>query len=77
LKLGSNKIGYEGAEAISESLKVNTSLTSLNLLDNPIGDSGGKFFRESLKFNTTLTTLNLPHKNISIEILQAIKKLLT
>ena len=26
-----NKIGYEGAKTISESLKINTSLTSLNL----------------------------------------------
>ena len=26
-----NQIGYEGAKTISESLKINTSLTSLNL----------------------------------------------
>ena len=26
-----NKIGYEGAKAISESLKINTSLTELDL----------------------------------------------
>ena len=37
LNLGINRIGAEGAAAIGEALKVNGSLTSLNVGDNKIG----------------------------------------
>jgi hypothetical protein len=34
LNLDYNNIGYEGAKAIAEALKVNTTLTTLNLISN-------------------------------------------
>ena len=64
-----NGIGDEGAKAIGESLKINTSLTELYLsgdekkwkkwIENEIGDEGAKVISESLKINTSLTSLSL------------------
>ena len=54
-----NNIGDEGAKAIGEALKVDTSLTSMYLLHNNIGDEGGKAIGEALKVNTSLTKINL------------------
>ena len=42
LLLDINNIGAEGAKAIAEALKVNTSLTKINLWDNNIGDKGAR-----------------------------------
>ena len=53
IDLWGNKIGVEGAKAIGEALKVNTSLTKINLRYNNIGDEGGKAIREALKVNTS------------------------
>ena len=59
-----NQIEYEGAKAISESLKINTSLNTLILGSvlcdgNQIGDEGVKAISETLQINTSLSTLNL------------------
>ena len=40
IDLWGNKIGVEGAKAIGEALKVNTSLTRIDLNSNEIGDEG-------------------------------------
>ena len=40
-----NKIGDEGAKAIGEALKVNTSLTEIDLAYNEIGDKGERQFQ--------------------------------
>lgn len=47
------------AQVLSEGLKVNAALTSLNLASNGIGDSGAKAFSDVLLVNATLTTLHL------------------
>ena len=62
-----NKIGAEGAKAIGEALKVNTSLTEISLGGNNIGDEGGKAIREALKVNTSLTKIVLHDNNIGSE----------
>ena len=54
-----NNIGDEGGKAIGEALKVNTSLTEINLDGNKIGDEGGKAIGEALKVNTSLTKIGL------------------
>ena len=50
-----DKIGAEGAKAIGEALKVNTSLTEIDLGKNEIGAEGGKAIGEALKVNISLT----------------------
>ena len=40
-------------------LRVNTSLTSLDLSQNSIGDEGASYLFEALRVNTSLTSLNL------------------
>ncbi len=47
----------EGAKSLAEVLKVNKTLTSLNLGANNIGYEGVKAVAEVLKVNTTLTSL--------------------
>ena len=54
-----NSIGNEGAVYLADALKVNTTLTSLNLSDNIIGKEGEAYLADALKVNTTLTSLNL------------------
>ena len=65
-----NTIGDEGAKAISESLKINTLLTILDLhcdeniwnekwLGNGIGKEGARAISYLLKNNTSLTMLDL------------------
>ena len=74
-----NGIGAEGAKAMSEGLKVNTTLKELNLggdeegkvkrkekermTGNEIGAEGAKSMSSMLKVNTTLKTLNLGCEN--------------
>ena len=50
-----NSIGAEGAKYVAEALKVNTSLTEIDLGDNNIGAEGAKYVAEALKVNTSLT----------------------
>ena len=59
-----NKIGAEGARALSGSLKTNTMLTALDLSgergsNENIGEEGAIMIIEALKTNSTLTLLKL------------------
>jgi len=53
------KIGDSECELISDTLKVNTTLTDLDLSYNCIGDTGIQFIMEALKVNMTLKFLDL------------------
>ena len=53
------KIGDSGASSLSEALKVNSSLTQLNLRDNSIGDSGAKSLSDAMESNITITELDI------------------
>jgi len=46
-------------KVIGESLKLNPTLTQLNLSRNRIGDEGAKVIFKSLSLNSTLTQLNI------------------
>jgi len=59
-----NNIGDEGAKALAELLKTNTTLVKLCLPTNKIGDEGARMMCESLKINTTLTRLVADNNNI-------------
>ena len=48
-------------------MKVNATLTSLNLFDNGIGDEGGVAIAEALKVNASLTKLDLRFISIGDE----------
>eukprot|EP00019_Armaparvus_languidus_P001153 CAMPEP_0168591766 /NCGR_PEP_ID=MMETSP0420-20121227/7321_1 /TAXON_ID=498008 /ORGANISM="Pessonella sp." /LENGTH=76 /DNA_ID=CAMNT_0008627603 /DNA_START=431 /DNA_END=659 /DNA_ORIENTATION=+ len=43
---------------LAEALKVNTTLTSIDLGYNKIGDAGAEQIAEALKVNKTLTSIN-------------------
>ncbi|KJE93094.1 hypothetical protein CAOG_003935 [Capsaspora owczarzaki ATCC 30864] len=62
--LGDRQIGDDGAEAIAEALKVNTTMSELDLGKNQIGVAGAQSIAEALKVNTTLTTLYLDRNQI-------------
>ena len=48
-------------------LRVNTSLTSLDLSENSIGDEGASSLSEALRVNTSLTSLDLSENSIGDE----------
>ena len=56
---GNKEIGDEGAKALAEALKVNTTVKTLWLDDCGIGDDGAAALAEALRSNTSLTTLGL------------------
>ncbi len=67
-----NSIGPEGAKALGDALKGQSSLVALNMMDccesgnrgNPLGDDGAKALADGLKSNTALGTLCLYDCNI-------------
>lgn len=64
-------------------MKVNKTLTNLDLSDNQISDTGTTFIAEAIKGNTSLTNLSVPNNYIrdagATSITEAIKvnKILT
>ncbi|KAJ3443128.1 leucine rich repeat family protein [Anaeramoeba flamelloides] len=65
----------EGMIAFSEALKVNQTLTNLNLTWNQIGNEEGiQSLSEALKINHTLICLNLSRNQIGAEGMQALSE---
>jgi hypothetical protein len=62
--LYNNSIGAAGAKDLSEALKVNSTLATLNLSFNSIGAAGAKDLSAALKANSTLVTLSLMMNSI-------------
>ncbi|KAG0097773.1 hypothetical protein BGZ93_002021, partial [Podila epicladia] len=52
-------IGGKEFGRLVETLKTNSTLTTLNLWSNSIGDNGAQALADALKTNSTLTTLDL------------------
>ncbi len=48
-------MGEGGGRTLAEALRLNTTLTSLNLSDNGLGEGGGRALAEGLRLNTTLS----------------------
>ena len=51
LNLWGNNIGAEGAKSLADALRVNGSLTSINLKDNRLGDVGWCAIFDALRDN--------------------------
>ena len=64
LNLGGNNIGDEGAIALADELKTNTSIKELELYVNDIGPAGATAIAKALEENKSLTTLNLNRNKI-------------
>ncbi|KAL0238607.1 hypothetical protein GEMRC1_013080 [Eukaryota sp. GEM-RC1] len=67
LKPSFNSIGNEGAIALAEALKVNSTVTRINLEFNSIGNEGAIALAEALKVNSTVTRINLEYNSIGKE----------
>ena len=76
LILGNNNIGYNGAIAISEAVKINKTLTLLDLRCCNIGYDGAIAIAEAVKKNKTLTLLDLRDCNIGYRGAKAIAEAL-
>ncbi|KJE91472.1 hypothetical protein CAOG_009567 [Capsaspora owczarzaki ATCC 30864] len=59
------KIGNDGAQAVAEALKVNTTVTHLDVRENQIGDVGARAIAETLKVNKTVVEVALSWNQIS------------
>ena len=59
IDLRHNKIGDEGANALAESLKTNSSLMFLLLSFNQIGPAGEHALLNALKMNSTISSTSL------------------
>ena len=58
-------------------LRVNTSLTTLDLSENSIGDKGASSLSEALRVNTSLTSLHLSENSIGDEGASSLSEALT
>ncbi len=67
LRFEKNKIGPEGAAAISVGLGDNTSLRHLNLSRNGIQAKGGSALALALRKNSTLHSLNISNNDIEVD----------
>ncbi|XP_036395630.1 NLR family CARD domain-containing protein 3 [Megalops cyprinoides] len=67
ISLAENAISNKGAKAISRSLMVNRSLTSLDFRSNNIGPKGAKALADALKRNQVLVSLSLQNNFIEEE----------
>jgi hypothetical protein len=61
------QLGAGDAQALAFALRVNSTLTDLNLGTNAIGDAGAASFADALRLNTTLTVLSLFNNAIGDE----------
>ena len=76
LDLSNNLIGYDGSRFLSQAIKTNKTLQSLNLKLNNIKDKGGaKFFRD-LVDNKTLQYLNVSANSLEKAVIFIFMKML-
>jgi Ran GTPase-activating protein (RanGAP) involved in mRNA processing and transport len=75
------KINDNGTKKIAEALKINRTITRLDLNNNKISNDGTKVLAEALKINTKLETITLYHNNIgddgAIAIAEALEQHIT
>ncbi|KAG9061306.1 hypothetical protein KI688_007284 [Linnemannia hyalina] len=75
-ELAALSIGGKEFGRLAETLKTNSTLTTLNLRDNSIGDNGAQALSAALKINSTLTILDLGHNSIGDNGAQALSEAL-
>ena len=59
-----NGLGGGGGRALAETLRLNTTLTSLSLSATSLRGDGGRAVAETLRLNTTLTELDLGYNDL-------------
>jgi hypothetical protein len=69
-------LGGEDAAALAEALKVNVSVTTIDLSSNYISDEGAAALADALKMNTSVTFIYLSSNNIDESILATIRELI-
>jgi hypothetical protein len=75
IDLISNEIDDEGATALADTLKVNTTVTNINLDWNKIGVKGGPALVDALKVNTSVTDIDIEGNVIGSENAFALKEI--
>ncbi|KAF9335399.1 hypothetical protein BG006_000186 [Podila minutissima] len=75
-ELTTGSVGGKEFGRLAETLKTNSTLTTLNLKGSSIGDNGAQALAEALKTNSTLTTLNLEGNSIDDNGAQALAETL-
>jgi Ran GTPase-activating protein (RanGAP) involved in mRNA processing and transport len=60
-------IDVDGAKALADALKVNSSITSIDLHRNNVGVDGAKALADALKVNSTITSINLTYNNVDVD----------
>jgi hypothetical protein len=70
--LGELEIDVHWAGKITEALKVNSSLQSIDLEENKIGAEGAGKIADALKVNSSLQSINLGYSNIEETLFQEI-----
>jgi hypothetical protein len=60
-------LGIDGAKALADALKVNSTITSINLSNNNVGVDGAKALAAALKVNSTITSINLSNNNVGVD----------
>ncbi|KAL0244242.1 hypothetical protein GEMRC1_008327 [Eukaryota sp. GEM-RC1] len=77
IELGYNSVGSQGAIAIAEALKVNSSVSGIYLHANSIGNEGAIAIAEALKVNSSVSRIDLMKNSIgnegAIAIAEALK----
>ena len=58
--------------ALAATLRLNATLTSLNLGWNHLGEGGGRALAEALRLNSTLTSLDLNNNGLREEVQSAL-----
>jgi len=76
LNLARNQLGDQGAIAIANLLRKNTTVTRVNLAGNNIADQGVKAITDALGDNGLVTDLDLSNNNIGIDGALALERLL-
>eukprot|EP00164_Ancoracysta_twista_P008762 GFYU01012750.1.p1 GENE.GFYU01012750.1~~GFYU01012750.1.p1 ORF type:complete len:785 (-),score=200.38 GFYU01012750.1:111-2465(-) len=67
LDLVGNNLGKDGARAIADFLKDNTTLKQINLSENNMGKEGTRWLEDALKVNKSLESLNLRSNSLGKE----------
>ncbi|KAF9952250.1 hypothetical protein BGZ70_000672 [Mortierella alpina] len=75
-RINTGSIESSEVQALSETLRNNSILTTLNLYGNSIGANGAQALSEALKTNSTLTTLDLYGNSIGDDGVRALSEAL-
>jgi hypothetical protein len=64
--IDAHTLGIDGVKALADALKVNSTITSIDLSYNNVGDDGAKALADVLKVNSTTTSIDLSYNNVDV-----------